>query len=307
MHRVSSSLALACTLIALILSLALAAPVSKFPVYPFTRELNLANSPVPGTDVYILKNFLTRSQVAPYHGAIDNNWTKDAATALAAFQKSVKASRADGVFDAESAELVLKYLSEDHYVDHGIRAADLGAKYKIFIPVHRNRSIETIGSLYDANNTLLFQFPVRAHGHTNFGPEPWPSYSNSYGLNEFSSNGNTPTGLAWVDLNTPEPDPKLYGPFNVNRVVSGITGNAYFLLPNVRNGILLHTGQWPNWTPRDPMPDSSGCLHAHPDDIKRISDILVNKLGIVAHENPLGKLPYPFQPQGIISIQLVDE
>lgn len=35
--------------------------------------------------------------------------------------------------------------------------------------------------------------------------------SNDAGLNEFSSSGNTVSGLSYLDLNTPEPDPKLYG------------------------------------------------------------------------------------------------
>jgi len=38
----------------------------------------------------------------------------------------------------------------------------------------------------------------------------------------FSSDGNTPTGLMEFDLNTPEPEPKLFGPYNVNRAVRGM-------------------------------------------------------------------------------------
>lgn len=26
-----------------------------------------------------------------------------------------------------------------------------------------------------------------------------------------------------------------------------------FLISNIRDGILMHTGEWPNWTPSDPM------------------------------------------------------
>ena len=34
---------------------------------------------------------------------------------------------------------------------------------------------------------------------------PWPDFGDGdYGLNELSSNGNTPTGLATIDLNSPE-------------------------------------------------------------------------------------------------------
>lgn len=32
---------------------------------------------------------------------------------------------------------------------------------QVHIPVRRNRSIETTATLYDANNTILFQYTVR--------------------------------------------------------------------------------------------------------------------------------------------------
>ncbi len=35
----------------------------------------------------------------------------------------------------------------------------------MYIPVHRNRSIESIATLYDENNTELLLFTVRAHGY----------------------------------------------------------------------------------------------------------------------------------------------
>lgn len=108
------------------------------------------------------------------------------------------------------------------------------------------------------------------------------------------------------DLNTPEPDPTLYGPYNINRAVLGLEGNALFLLPSIRNGILLHTGDWVHhgWVPPANMPNSAGCLHAWPEAIKNISSILTG-LGVVANENPFGKLPYPYEPQGLLSIELV--
>jgi len=34
------------------------------------------------------------------------------------------------------------------------------------------------------------------------------------------------TGLVEIDLNSPEPDPTLYGPWPVNRFVRGLDGNA---------------------------------------------------------------------------------
>lgn len=39
-----------------------------------------------------------------------------------------------------------------------------------------------------------------------------------------------------LDLNSPEDDPTLYGPYPINRVVRGIAGNAGLLLNNIRSG-----------------------------------------------------------------------
>lgn len=59
-------------------------------------------------------------------------------------------------------------------------------------------------------------------------------------------------------------------PYPVNRAVRGLRGNAAWLISNsaattVRNGILMHTGAWANysdWRPPMPMPNSLGCIHA---------------------------------------------
>ena len=98
------------------------------------------------------------------------------------------------------------------------------------------------------------------------------------------------------DLNSPESDPKEYGcdprscilagvsaletclsrvslslrsPYPVNRAVAGLRGNAAWLMKNdastIRGGILMHTGEWANysdWQPPLPMPNSLGCIHA---------------------------------------------
>jgi hypothetical protein len=120
----------------------------------------------------------------------------------------------------------------------------LGYKYKIHVPVVENRSIETVGTLFDAENNVLLTFPVRSHGHRNDGHAlPWPDFGDGdVGLNVFSPDGNTPTGLVETDLNSPEPSPDLYGPWPVNRFVRGLAGNAKLMLPNIRDGVLLHTG-----------------------------------------------------------------
>ncbi len=81
-----------------------------------------------------------------------------------------------------------------------------------------------------------------------------------------------------------------------------------FLLPRVRSGILVHTGGWgeaAGWTEKWEMPNSAGCVHIHPEDCKKIAEILVDKLGVEIRKNPGGARPYPFIPQGLISIEEV--
>jgi hypothetical protein len=101
----------------------------------------------------------------------------------------------------------------------------------------------------------------------------------------FSSDGNTVTGLMQADLNSPEGEPKFYGPYPVNRAVKGLEGNAKWLVPGTRDGILLHTGEWPDWQPPQPMPNSEGCIHAWPDTINRIQETLV-AIGVQVRDNP---------------------
>lgn len=61
----------------------------------------------------------------------------------------------------------------------------------------------------------------------------------------------------------------------------GIKGNAGIVISDIRNGILLHTGEWKDWKPTEDMPNSHGCevaplqltdvlsgIHAHPEDVK---------------------------------------
>lgn len=104
----------------------------------------------------------------------------------------------------------------------------------VHVPVYKDRTRETIGTLYNNKHEPLFHFKARTHG---VGTQ-----------NEFCGNGNTPTGLGLFDLNSPEDDPKSFGPYPVNRIVQGLKGNQALLLHNdvhtVRNGILLHTGNY---------------------------------------------------------------
>lgn len=213
-----------------------------------------------------------------------------------------------GVLDVATANAVMLKLSPDNYVDDGRPAQERGYLYKIVVPVHRNRSIESIGTLYAANGTALFQFHARAHGYNTDGiPRPWPNWnSTNVGLTMYTDNGNTPTGLIECDLNTPESNSTEFGPYPINRAVKGLEGNAAFLIPNYRDGILLHTGEWPNWQPPQPMPNSEGCIHAWPQEINTIQTILQKQLGVVARPNTDGKLPYPYKCQGLLSVYQVD-
>jgi hypothetical protein len=81
------------------------------------------------------------------------------------------------------------------------------------------------------------------------------------------------------------------------------------VLPNIRDGLLIHTGNWTtstvDWKPDMPMPDSSGCIHGHPSDVEKIYQLLEG-LGVVANENTFSGKNYPYKPQGIAVIQLID-
>lgn len=80
------------------------------------------------------------------------------------------------------------------------------------------------------------------------------------------------------------------------------------VLPNIRDGLLLHTGNWTTdeevWTPEDAMPNSSGCIHSHPSSIELIYNTLTN-LGVEVRENPYSGKNYPYDPQGIAVIELI--
>jgi len=212
--------------------------------------------------------------------------------AVSAFQTGNKLTPS-GNIDVDTSNLLLQLHTYDGYKDNG--SIPEGALYKIHIQVSANRSEETEAYLYNNKSELLLTFRVRLHGETP--------------RNQFCTDGDTPTGLSWIDLNSPEPDPTDFGPYPINRVVKGLEGNAALLLsdvPNtIRSGILLHTGEWTNWNPPDLMPNSDGCIHTWPEYCNDVWQILV-KLGVKLETNPFGQLPYPYTPQGIISIEQVD-
>ena len=80
------------------------------------------------------------------------------------------------------------------------------------------------------------------------------------------------------------------------------------MLPNIRDGILIHTGNWTtadvDWKPTKPMPDSSGCIHGHPQDVERIYKLLTAQ-GVEVRENPFSGKNYPYKPQGVGVIELI--
>lgn len=130
--------------------------------------------------------------------------------ATKAFQSS-QGIDSTGIIESVTAQLLLDLYSDDGFKDTGFTASSLGYLYKIHIPVYSNRSIETTGTLYDADNTVLLTFPARTHGYRDDGShEDWPDFGDGdVGLNQFTSNGMTITGLIEIDLNSAEPNSQL--------------------------------------------------------------------------------------------------
>lgn len=328
------------TLFLSLLALSLAA--SEMPL-PFNRELVVETPMMSGDDVIIAQNLLIRDSSVQATLDTDGVYGADSELATRAFQESHGLS-VTGIFDSTTAELLLQLHSNDNFKDSGFTAASVGYLYKLYIPVHYNRSIgkpdislcllvflyimyvtllyqlclliyicsvETTGTLYDAYNNVIMTFRARTHGHDDDGTQgSWPDFgTGDIGCNEFTHSCGTVTGLIEVDLNSPEPDPALYGPYPVNRFVRGLEGNAGFMLPNLRDGILLHTGNWSTdaqaWNSSMEMPNSSGCIHAHPEDIQKIYQELV-KLGVKVHDNTFSGKDYPYKPQGIAVVSRID-
>jgi hypothetical protein len=231
-----------CAAVAVALASCCALVVAADPPLPFKRTITAGAT---GNDVVVAQNLLARSP--SLSGPLPLSGTWDAASIAAAqqFQESQNMT-ASGNVDAATAALLLKMFNADGVRDQGLSARQLGYMFKLVISVHGNRSVEAPATLFDADNKPLLAFIVRTHGHRDNDPTiPWPDFGDGdVGLNQFSSNGATVTGMIEVDLNTPEPDPKLYGPYPVTRLVRGLKGNAQFLMPNIRDGLLLHTGNW---------------------------------------------------------------
>jgi hypothetical protein len=200
-----------------------ATSIGVFPA-PFSRPLQL----VPGqewqqngSDVVVAQHLLRRSRFArPTTQCCSGVYDEDTANIVAAVQQGAKLplpTAGSGTLDVAMAAYLLSTSSFDGYVDDGRSAREQGYLFKILVPVHTNRSIETEGQLLDADDNVLFTFPARAHGHDvlpNGQPDdrPWPDYDNDNGgLNQFSTSGATPTGLSQCNLESPEDDTKSFG------------------------------------------------------------------------------------------------
>lgn len=292
-------------LLTILLPCVLAAPMPL----PWTRELLLAHPTMSGRDVTITQQLLLRddavSSLSP-----SGKFDQATADAVTQFQTAHALSGVSpGVLDALSAAQLLALHGADGVVDSGFTAKSLGYLYKIHVPVYRNRSIETNSTLFDADGKAMLTFPTRTHGFRDDGTHAaWPDFGNGdVGLNEFSSDGATVTGIVEIDLNSPEPDPASYGPYPINRLIRGLQGNGKMLLDGLRSGLLLHTGNWTvaGWDESQPMPNSEGCIHTHPKSQAAITQIL-DQLGVVVRDNPFSSKDYPYDPQGVMVIQLMD-
>lgn len=157
---------------------------------PFTRELSVKTPLMEGSDVYILQNLLAR------FASVNVTRKFDASTsnALKAYQ-SANSLLINGKLDENTANSIMKSkLIKDNFKYTGFTAASMGYQYLIHIPVRSNRSIETIGTLYDANGKQMMTFHARLHGVKAAGIGHWCESSNVGSINQFSSNGDTPTG-----------------------------------------------------------------------------------------------------------------
>jgi hypothetical protein len=257
----------------------------------------------------MLQNLLQRC-VPPLSSKFARSGVYDAATAAAVAEYQqfyVTGAAVGGVADAATfANVVARLLDDDGYEDDGEVPA--GYKYKLHIPVFANRSAEVSATLFDASGVARLVFRVRAHG-VNLDSNGTVGEAAS----QLASDGVTPTGLAELDLQSPEDDPVNFGPYPVNRFVRGLKGNmaigddagAVTLVSDIRDGLLVHTGEWAGWNPSMPMPNSHGCVHGHPADIDALWQILTNDLGVAIRNNTNGHLPYPYTPQGLVSVERV--
>ena len=115
---------------------------------PWTRELQVESPLMNGSDVIIAQNLLIRDDAVDSSLTCDGIYGSLSAEATKAFQ-SAHDLAASGVLDSATASLLLSLHSNDQYKDTGFTAASMGYLYKLFVPVHYNRSIGKFHSLYN--------------------------------------------------------------------------------------------------------------------------------------------------------------
>ena len=308
---------------------------------PFNGPISDRSDP---NQVFILQNFLSRAMISYGKQPIELTRNFDVNTQAAAqlfIENSQCQPQSESLSNLEISVPCLNKLTStflcDGYTDSGSNFIPEGLKYRINVPVHSNRSIEIIADFFglgygDSNGTCdhpvpggcagthLFSFKVGTHGQD----DPVTKLA----LNSWSSNGWTPTGLMTLDWDGPEPDPKSFGPYPVNRAIYGWTQpassekmpfftNAASIIGTkslmeqgkirpLRWGILIHTGEWPGWNPSKPFPYSHGCIHSAPESIKTIWKLGLDQGVKVRYPNPGGIWPYPFSGQGLLSVHQVD-
>ena len=164
-----------------------APPASSCPLLPAPFSTP-SLSPTIGTraDVALLQYLLHR--YTPSKCAWQDGGSYDALTTscVREFQQNsiYHKPRRLGHVDYVTAQALLTDYIDDQYHDDGKSARSQGYLYKILIPVHHNRSIETTATFLDGDNNVVFTFPVRAKGHVSDGcgrslPEVWPNFNNS--------------------------------------------------------------------------------------------------------------------------------
>jgi hypothetical protein len=164
-----------------------APPASSCPLLPAPFSTP-SLSPTIGThaDVALLQYLLHR--YTPSKCAWQDGGIYDALTTscVREFQQNsiYHKPRRLGHVDYVTAQALLTDYIDDQYHDDGKSARSQGYLYKILIPVHHNRSIETTATFLDGDNNVVFTFPVRAKGHVSDGcgrslPEVWPNFNNS--------------------------------------------------------------------------------------------------------------------------------
>ena len=160
------------TAFVLMCSLLVGTAVAQTMPLPFVRILKVATPVLAGKDVTTLQNLLLRSR-STTDLQVTDNYDQQTGDAVSAFQQYVGLP-SDGIFGPNTAASVLYHLSADGYdgsFDHPL-PANASVLYKVLIPVHQNRSIESIGHLMDPEGVILLNFTARLHGHNDGDGNP---------------------------------------------------------------------------------------------------------------------------------------